>query len=190
MKESILTLQPTQITVGFQQVDEKADKLKKKGKKALDDYLQTHKVPVIKGYGGKYYLIDHHHLCCAALQLGLEKIYIDVIQDWEYLSYEDFWQSMRANRLIWCYDQNGNEIDLADFPKRLPSNVKGLKNDAFRSLAGIVRKQGAYAKDFRPFSEFQWANFLRMHMKVNDPYEFSEEEICKAYKLVSDEIKN
>ena len=46
----------------------------------------------------------------------------------------------------------------------LPLTIKGLKDDPYRSLAGALRRSGAYAKDWTPFSEFRWANYLRERM--------------------------
>jgi hypothetical protein len=36
-----------------------------------------------------------------------------------------------------------------------------MQNDPYRSLAGLVRVAGGYAKDLTPFSEFLWADFFR-----------------------------
>jgi hypothetical protein len=36
----------------------------------------------------------------------------------------------------------------------MPKKLTKLQNDAYRSLAGLVRLAGGYAKDEAPFSEF------------------------------------
>ena len=36
-----------------------------------------------------------------------------------------------------------------------------LQDDPYRSLAGLVRRAGGYAKDQAPFVEFIWADFFR-----------------------------
>lgn len=36
-----------------------------------------------------------------------------------------------------------------------------MQDDPYRSLAGMLRTAGGYAKDATPFSEFLWADFLR-----------------------------
>jgi len=36
-----------------------------------------------------------------------------------------------------------------------------LADDPYRSVAGELRRQGGFAKDTTPFSEFLWADFLR-----------------------------
>jgi hypothetical protein len=40
-----------------------------------------------------------------------------------------------------------------------------MVDDPFRSLAGELRRQGGFAKDTTPFSEFLWADFLRRKLK-------------------------
>ena len=57
---------------------------------------------------------------------------------------------------------NGHRCPYAD----LPRNIKGLKNDPYRSLAGELRNIGGFAKDSTPFSEFLWADFLRGRIKA------------------------
>jgi hypothetical protein len=84
-----------------------------------------------------------------------------------------FWTQLEANKEVYLKDQNGNPIT----PQDLPASVNELRNDPFRSLAGAVRKCGAFVKDkescgakkdqerFRgeDFLEFQWAEYLRAH---------------------------
>jgi hypothetical protein len=43
----------------------------------------------------------------------------------------------------------------------MPRKLIRLQNDPYRSLAGLVRLAGGYAKDLAPFSEFLWADFFR-----------------------------
>jgi hypothetical protein len=155
MKEDILKLHPTQLAVGYQQVECKYEKIKaldKSGK--LDKYLKEHVVPVIRGYNNKLYLIDHHHLCMACEKLQIKQVYINILYDWSHLSFRDFWNKMNESHYVWVYD-----VD--DFPHMLPSNIKGLKDDPYRSLAGIVRKLGGFNKDTAPFAEFHWALFFK-----------------------------
>jgi hypothetical protein len=188
MKKDILELHPTQIAVGFEQVDEKIHKMKKMRKSELDEYIKDHVVPVVRGYDDKLFLIDHHHFCCAALQLGIEKAFIDIVDDLSELSYNDFWNHMLKNGKIWPFNENGEEIELFSFIKHLPNNVKGLKDDPYRSMAGILRKQGVYDKDWTPFSEFHVANTLRTKIHLGGTEAFSDANIDKA-KLVLENSK-
>ena len=43
----------------------------------------------------------------------------------------------------------------------MPQRLSQLKDDPYRSLAGLVRIAGGFAKDQAPFVEFLWADFFR-----------------------------
>lgn len=179
--KDIAKLKPTQIAVGYQQVQQKADKMNDKNTRRLDEYIKSHVVPVVKGYDDKFFIIDHHHFCVAALKNGIEKVYIDIIDDWSSLSYNDFWKKMELEKKVWPYDEHGNKVELFEFVRMLPNNVAGLKNDPYRSIAGILRQHGVYKKDLTPFSEFCIANQLRPHVCLRpDQTIFTEQEIQLA----------
>ena len=93
MKIEIFKLHPTQISIGYQQVNEKICKLLYKTKKELDKYLKNHLVPVIIGPENKHYIIDHHHLCCALNKLSINEVYYYVKKDLSKLSNKDFWKN-------------------------------------------------------------------------------------------------
>lgn len=168
MKEDILNLHPTQISVGFQQVNVKADKMKQKSKDDLLEYLKSHTVPIIKGPKNKLYIIDHHHLCKAAYDNGIDRVFITILEDWSDKDDETFWQDMQDHHYVWLYDEHGSEITIDKFLVLLPRTIKELKNDPFRSIAGVLRRQGVYEKDWTPYSEFKWANFLRARMVLDN----------------------
>ena len=42
-----------------------------------------------------------------------------------------------------------------------PKRIAALVDDPYRSLAGLVRNAGGFAKDQAPFAEFLWADFFR-----------------------------
>ena len=111
MKQKILNLHPTQLAVGFQQVNLKARKMEKKTNNELKEYVQTHEVPVIVGPHNKYYIIDHHHLCCAAYKILLNEVYIKIVENWS--EDTDFWNKMHEKKYIWLYDSNGLEISIS-----------------------------------------------------------------------------
>lgn len=72
-----------------------------------------------------------------------------------------FWRAMRRDGCLWPHDEHGREVGWEDLPARLPASVAGLRDDPYRSLAGLVRRAGGYEKSARPFAEFVWANHLR-----------------------------
>jgi len=188
IKERIIVLNPTQIAVGYQQVHEKTKKLKKKSNAELEEYLIYHQVPVIKGPHDALFLIDHHHLCCAAHDIGIKKVYIKVVNDWSDLPNHEFWSRMQEHNYIWLYDDNGKALDIETFLHLLPKTIKDLKNDPYRSMAGVIRKLEVYKKDWTPFSEFKWANFLRDHMELDHSKsitKFPTHQVDKAVELAT-----
>jgi hypothetical protein len=179
MKAEILELRPTQMSIGFHQVSKKEKKLRHMTGLKLKEYLKSKKVPVVIGPRGKYYIIDHHHLCKAVYNLDQEEVYIDVIMDCSDMPVPDFWALMMERKYVWLFDHNGKKIDIDDLPK----NIRHLKDDPYRSLAGIIRRMGAYEKVAAPFAEFHWANFLRTkirHLESN-----IDEEAIEAAMLAA-----
>lgn len=184
MIERILNLHPTQIAIGFQQVLEKRKKLEKLDDKKLDEYLESHHVPVVK-HNNKLYIIDHHHLCNALDDMHIHKVYINIIEDYSELHKDDFWNMMKNKNYIWLFDEHGVKINLEKFLEILPRNIKEMKNDPYRSLAGILKNLGIYKKDWTPYSEFVYANLFREHIVLLDDDKFSDQIIYKATQLIS-----
>jgi hypothetical protein len=112
-------------------------------------------------------MTDHHHLVCALHNLGIEKVPITIIED--YGGDADptrFWEALEHDYYIWLFDENGSQLTLDQYLHKLPKDVRHMKDDPYRSLAGIIRKLGAYEKDWTPFSEFKWANYLRRYVDI------------------------
>jgi hypothetical protein len=168
MKSLILLLHPTQLSIGHDQVVEKAHKLKKMDRKDREQYLKDRPVPVIIGPGKKLYLIDHHHLCSALYKVGEDEIYIEIKEDWSHMNVREFWSAMDQHNYLWHYDEHGQAVNPTELPFLLPSTILDLKDDPFRSLAGFIRNESAYTKVWVPFTEFKWANFLRTKVGPND----------------------
>lgn len=179
-------LRPTQIAVGMQQVRKKADKLSRMFKNERRVFLEARPVPCIKGPDDNLYIIDHHHLCRAAQMVGEKKVFVKIVQDWSNFEEEStFWKAMYDQNYIWPYDEYGNRVELSVMPLMLPRSIELLKNDPYRSVAGILRKRGVYEKDWTPFSEFKWANTLRGHIALHaHQEEFTEDEIQRAGLVV------
>ncbi len=64
---------------------------------------------------------------------------------------------MRRLGHVHPYDEHGKLLD----PKALPSTVRGMRDDPYRSLAAFAREAGAYRKPGSAAGEFSWAGFLR-----------------------------
>jgi hypothetical protein len=161
----ILTLRPTQMTVGMREVKEKRKRLREywqehKSKKKQGEFLGRHMIPVVVGPDKRHYVVDHHHLALALHEEGVEDILVTVIADLTMVDPDAFWGVLDNHRWVYPYDAKGERRHFSDIPK----TVADLKDDPFRSLAGELRRVGGFAKDTTPFSEFLWADFLRRKM--------------------------
>ena len=157
----IAQLRPTQITVGYREVAEKRREWREKAEAQGGKYLGRHMVPVVSGPKQRHYVLDHHHLCRALLEEGVEEVLVDVLADLRALKPAEFWGYL--DHRAWChpYDADGERVGYDEIPKR----VADLPDDPYRSLAGELRRAGGFAKDITPFSEFIWANYLRRRIR-------------------------
>lgn len=158
---AILSLRPTQMTVGIREVKEKRKRWRAKtSKRKQAESLGKHMIPVVIGPDKRYYVIDHHHLARALHDEGVKDVLVTVVADLTMVDRAAFWGVLDNKRWVYPYDANGERRHFRD----IPSSVADLKNDPFRSLAGEIRRAGGFAKDTTPFSEFLWADFLRRKM--------------------------
>jgi len=157
----ISALRPTQITVGLGEVAERRSRWREQRGKRAARYLGKHMIPVILGPQGDHYLIDNHHLARALYDEGVKSVLTLVIADLRKLDAAAFWFVMDNRGWLHPYDERGRRRTHED----LPSSVKGLRDDPFRTLAGQLRRSGGFAKETIPFAEFLWADFLRRRIK-------------------------
>jgi hypothetical protein len=157
---TILSLRPTQMTVGLREVTEKRQRWRAHKDKKRAELLGTHMIPVVVGPDNRNYVIDHHHLARALHDEGEEEVLVSVVADLTMVDKKAFWIVLDNHRWVYPYDAKGQRRDYSDLPK----NVTGMKDDPFRSLAGELRRVGGFAKDTTPFSEFLWADFLRRRL--------------------------
>lgn len=150
-------MRPTQICVGFAEVDDKIHKLSKFNKHELGKYLKENPLPAVAGPDGEMHLTDHHHLGKALLALKINECYFIVQHDLATLPEAKFFDVMKILELVYPFDENGDEHPCSYIPKCLT----GLKDDPYRSLAGFVRKAGGYTKVPKAYLEFAWANYFR-----------------------------
>jgi hypothetical protein len=176
---AIADLRPTQITVGYREVQDKRRVWSERKAREGDEFLGKHMIPVLKGPKGRPYVIDHHHLVRALQEEGVREIAVDVIADLSRLSKDEFW--VFCDNKGWChpYDAEGVRRGVDSIPK----DVADLKNDPYRSLAGELRRQGGFAKDTTPFSEFIWADFLRRRIKPAAVDKNFEKAVSRALTL-------
>ena len=157
----IMSLRPTQMTVGMREVKEKRKRWREhKSDKKRAEALGKHMIPVVLGPDQRYYVVDHHHLARALHDEGVKDILVTVIGNLSMVDRDAFWGVMDNKRWAYPYDAKGERRRFKDLPK----SVAELKDDPFRSLAGELRRAGAFAKDTTPFSEFLWADYLRRRL--------------------------
>ena len=176
----ILSLHPTQMTVGMREVKEKRKRWREhKSEKKRAELLGKHMIPVVLGPGKRHYIVDHHHLARALHDEGVKDILVTVIADLTMVDRDAFWGVMDNKRWVYPYDAKGERRHFRDIPK----SVEGLTDDPFRSLAGELRRAGGFAKDTTPFSEFLWADFLRRRIKRKDLEKDFNAALERAHKL-------
>ncbi|HET6414617.1 MAG TPA: ParB-like protein [Anaeromyxobacter sp.] len=160
----IRALHPTQLTVGMAEVKEKRDHLAGLSAPERERFMEGHPIPAVVGPGGRLFIIDHHHLGRAALEAGLKVGYVEVAADLSGLAGDAFWTEMDKRAWVHPLDQNGvrHRYD------RIPQRLEGLVDDVYRSLAGLVRAGGGYEKTPSPFAEFEWADYFRRLIPVEE----------------------
>ena len=172
----VADLHPTQSGVGLDEVDTRAAGMRKKSRQELTAYLITHPVPIVIGNGDKFYLTDHHHLARAlwdvaqgkneaGIDAGNARVAVEVLYNWSVLKDYDFWKAMHDNAWVYLFDHTGGGPVR---PDALPKHVKDLHNDPYRGLAWYVRTHFGYDKMAADFAEFQWAQFFRMRMILDN----------------------
>jgi hypothetical protein len=177
----ILSLRPTQMTVGMLEVKDKRKRLREhwrqhKSNKKQGEFLGRHMIPVVVGPDKRHYVVDHHHLARALHEEGVADILVTVIADLTMVDPDAFWGVLDNRRWVYPYDAKGERRLFSDIPK----TIADLKDDPFRSIAGALRRVGGYAKDTTPFSEFLWADFLRRKMSRKSVENDFETAIEKA----------
>jgi hypothetical protein len=172
-------LRPTQITVGLREVEQKRQEWRRRAADKGARFLGDHMIPVVWGPKDRHYVIDHHHLCRALMDEGVEDILVNVVADVRALTKASFWVFM-DNR-GWChpYDGQGKRRGFED----VPTAIADMGDDPYRSLAGELRRSGGFAKDATPFSEFIWADFLRRRIKAKRVREDFDAALAQALSL-------
>jgi hypothetical protein len=157
----IADLRPTQITVGMREVALKRESWRKQSEKKGAEFLGRHMIPVVVGPKERHHIIDHHHLALALLQEKVAEVLIMVVANLSNLEPDAFWIFLDNRGWMHPFDAEGKRRGYKDIPK----SVGRMKDDPYRSLAGELRRNGGFAKDTTPFSEFLWADFLRRRLK-------------------------
>lgn len=154
---AIALLHPTQITVGWREVEQKRLKWRRRNSHLRQGVADVPVIPVVRGPKDQLYIVDRHHLLCALRAEGIEAVATQEIINYSTSSIGDFWISLDKDGGCHPYDNAGRRRPFHE----IPPTVDGLTNDIYRSLASALRKAGGFNKTPTPFSEFAWADFLR-----------------------------
>jgi hypothetical protein len=157
----VADLRPTQMTVGFREVEIKRLQWREADEVARTKLLRRHVVPAVIGPKGRLYIVDHHHFTKALLDEKASVVAVYVVADLGDLAKDEFWTFLDNSDWCHAYDANGKRCELSDIPKTLSE----LADDPFRSLVGELIRAGGCAKSDAPFFEFLWADFLRRRIK-------------------------
>ena len=160
IEAALLDLRPTQMTAGFAEVALKRREWGALSKKDRKQLLQSHWFPAVLGPRGRSFIVDHHHLGLALHEEGVARVKLMVLDDLSYLAPTVFWRVMEQRNWVHPFDDKGNRRPYTD----IPTCLTDLRDDPYRSLAGMLRSAGGYAKDSSPFAEFLWADYLRPHV--------------------------
>jgi hypothetical protein len=175
---AIASLRPTQITLGFREVDQKRKNWRRLASEAGGAFLGRHMIPTVLGPKDRHYIID---LSRALHDEGVKKVLVTVVKNLSSLETEAFWFFMDNRNWTHPFDDRGRRREYQDLPK----SVSDMVDDPFRSLAGELRRAGGFAKDTTPFSEFLWADFLRRQVKrkiVEDNFDHALESALQLAK--------
>lgn len=157
-------LHPTQLMIGFREVENKVLAFNQMSADKLAAELQDTNSVMIIGPGGIPYLADGHHAVRALLESNQpnKNVYGIVVENWSDMTPADFWKQMTERGDAYLFDSEHNPID----PATLPQTVTDCINDPYRDLAAAVCHAGGFAKDLKVFyQEFIWAHYFRPLVK-------------------------
>jgi hypothetical protein len=161
-RAKLALLRPTQFSVGYAEVELKSSEWRKLKKKQREHAIRSHVFPAVLGPGHEYYIVDHHHLGIALIEQEVKEVWVTRLDDMSWLDASTFWRTLEFRAWAHLYDHRGRRRPYTDMPTKLTK----LQDDPYRSLAGLVRIGGGYAKDQAPFSEFLWADFFRSRVST------------------------
>lgn len=176
---ALCDLRPTQITVGYAEVIAKQTEWKRLKKSERKDFLSNHWFPAVRGPEEEFYIIDHHHLGKALLDIGVKKSRIVLLKDLSHLALDEFWLFMAHQQWVHPYDAKGKRRSV----RQIPHTLDGLLDDPYRSLAGEVRQAGGFPKDTTPYAEFLWADFFRRRIKTALVIQFPTQALEQALSI-------
>ncbi|MDI4665981.1 hypothetical protein K9U40_16865 [Xanthobacter autotrophicus] len=179
---AIDALRPTQLTLGLYEVQRRAKLMGGLSRRELRALIEEKAVPCVLGPKRRLYMIDHHHLCRALLEIGHDTVMVGAPRaDWSALDLKDFWHRMETQGFCWPIDVDGNRRPCV----KIPEHISELTDNPWRTLARGVRGK-AYSNEDTPFQEFMWGNYYRSFMTtrlLQSDIELAEKLAVKLSRL-------
>lgn len=179
VQAKLADLLPTQGAIGYVEVSQKRAEWQRLSKRMRQALIAQHWLPSVLGPEARYYIVDHHHLGMALHEEGQKTAQLTVLKDLSWLEHETFSRVMEFHQWAHPYNETGKRIAFSQLPRR----VSELKDDPYRSLAGLARKAGAFAKDVTPFSKFLWADYFRKRIKKQRVQQSMDAAVTFALEL-------
>ena len=153
------SLRPLQGAVGMREVQQKADKIKKKPEKE-EGKLAADPIKVVRGPDAQLFVTDHHHGARAWLLAGYSSGICSIEPGPSSTDPEKFWPELEALKKVHLENKDG----VAIAPDALPKSIEQLPDDPYRTLAWMVRKENGFCRSLmkqKEFAEFIWADWMR-----------------------------
>jgi hypothetical protein len=108
---------------------------------------------------GFLFITDHHHGADAWLVAGHPDVLCQIGDRPPFVAEADFWSDLIRDHLVRLADADGKPLK----PEQLPSSLKAMPDDPYRSLAWRLRKENGFCRSEmqKEFAEFLWADWLR-----------------------------
>jgi hypothetical protein len=155
----VRTLRPLQGAIGMEEVRDKAQRIAAKPEKEWRDLVKD-PIKVIRGPGDALFITDHHHGADAWRLVGHPVALCKIGERPPFATEAEFWSGLVRDRLVRLADADGEPLP----PAQLPSSLKLMPDDPYRSLAWLLRKKDGFCRSEMPqkeFAEFLWADWLR-----------------------------
>lgn len=178
---NVLKLRPGQGGVGILDVDQREALVREMAAdpQLLKRYLKDNRMDVVISPSGEYHLIDGHHHALAMQRAGIKNVHVRVVKNFSGWTQAEFWEEMRKRGWVRLKDEKGNPIPIS----KLPKTVRGLKNDPYRSLARAVQSSGAVEDVGVTMAEFEWADFFRKRIPIEELEKDWEGSVKKSIQL-------
>jgi len=156
----VADLQPTQMCVGLAEVRSRQRDFSGETRDERKTYLASKPVPLVKGPGGSFWMVDRHHRLRGLVELDPDATaYGYVVLELAQASRPDVLAELHRRGWLYLYDGRG----VGPLPATaLPTRLADLLDDPYRSLVWkLKREKRIAAQPLIPFHEFRWGAWLR-----------------------------